>query len=99
MTPAQLAQVKSRGNSVIKTSISNTFNYVSFNQAVKPFDNVDVRRGFSAAINRDGIAQGIYQGYADPASGPLSPKIGDAYSDLSGLASQTFSTDKAKGIP
>ncbi|MCD2153810.1 MULTISPECIES: ABC transporter substrate-binding protein [Rhodococcus] len=96
VTPAQLAQVKSRGNSVIKTSISNTFNYVSFNQAVKPFDNVDVRRGFSAAINRDGIAQGIYQGYADPASGPLSPKIGDAYSDLSGLASQTFSTDKAK---
>ncbi|MGC0362318.1 peptide/nickel transport system substrate-binding protein [Rhodococcus sp. 27YEA15] len=96
VTPAQLAQVKSRGNSVIKTSISNTFNYVTFNQAVKPFDNVDVRRGFSAAINREGIAKGIFQGYADPASGPLSPKIGDAYSDLSGLASQTFSVDQAK---
>ena len=61
-----------------------------------PFDNIDVRRAFSAALDRDGIAEGVYAGYARPASGPFSPAIGDAYEDLSDLPMQSYSPDEAR---
>ena len=98
LVPAQVEQVRRRQGVTIHADLGNTFDYLSFNLARPPFDNADVRRGFSAAINRAGIAKGVYQGYAVPASGPFNQKIGAAWADLSKLTEQSFSIDAAKSF-
>lgn len=40
--------------------------YIAFNYLVKPFDNLKIRQAFSAAINRDLIANNIYKGSVIP---------------------------------
>ncbi|TDC10343.1 ABC transporter substrate-binding protein [Nonomuraea longispora] len=94
--PGKASQVKRRRDAVWRENTGNTFNYLTFNQTVKPFDNADVRRGFSAALDREGIAAGIYGGHAKAAHGPFSPAIGPAFEDLSGGAAQAYSVDEAK---
>ena len=96
VVPAQVKQVMRREGTVLHEDIGNTFNYLSFNLLRPPFDNVDVRRAFSAALSREGIAKGVYAGYAQPASGPFSPAIGDSYEDLSDLPMQSYSPDEAR---
>ncbi|HWM75834.1 MAG TPA: ABC transporter substrate-binding protein [Nocardioides sp.] len=96
VVPAQARQVLRREGAVLHEDIGNTFNYLSFNLARPPFDNIDVRRAFSAALDREGIAEGVYAGYAGPASGPFSPAIGEAYEDLSDLPMQSYSPDEAR---
>lgn len=96
VVPAQVGQVTRDPSVVIHEFVGNTFNYLTFNQARAPFDNPDVRRAFSAALDREGIAQGVYNGYAEPASGPFSPAIGDAYQDLSDVVAQSYAPDEAR---
>ncbi|TDE13992.1 ABC transporter substrate-binding protein [Jiangella asiatica] len=96
VVPAQVNQVTRDRSVVIHEFVGNTFNYLTFNQGRAPFDNVDVRRGVSAALDREGIAQGVYNGYAEPASGPFSPAIGAAYEDLSDVVAQSYSPDEAR---
>ncbi|NED96287.1 ABC transporter substrate-binding protein [Phytoactinopolyspora alkaliphila] len=96
VVPDQVSQVQRRADAVLHEYTGNTFNYLTFNQARAPFDNVDVRRGFSAAIDREGIAAGVYGGYATPASGPFSPAIGTAHQDLSDIAAQVYDPDQAR---
>ena len=96
VVPAQVNQVNRLPGVVLHEDIGNTFNYLSFNLLQPPFDNVDVRRGFSAALDREGIAEGVYRGYAEAASGPFSRAIGDAYEDLSGLTMQSHAPDEAE---
>lgn len=95
VVPAQVGQVTRDPNVVIHEFVGNTFNYLTFNQGIAPFDDPDVRRGFSAALDREGIAQGVYNGYAEPASGPFSPAIGDAYQDLSDVVAQSYAPEEA----
>jgi peptide/nickel transport system substrate-binding protein len=98
VVPAQANQVRRRRDAVLHEDVGNTFNYLSFNLATPPFDNVDVRRGFSAALDREGIAAGVYSGFAQAAHGPFSPAIGQAYQDLSDVAAQVYSPDEARAF-
>lgn len=45
--------------------------YIMFNAAKPPFDNPDVRKAFSEAINYDAIIRQIYLGHAIRARGPV----------------------------
>jgi len=46
---------------------------VWFNTEVAPFDDVNVRRALDAAVDREAIAQVVYNGAAVPSWGPYSP--------------------------
>lgn len=98
VVPAQVNQLTRDPDVVIHEFVGNTFNYLTFNQGRAPFDDPDVRRAFSAALDREGIAQGVYNGYAEPASGPFSPAIGDAYQDLSDVVAQSYAPDEAREL-
>lgn len=56
------------------TKILNT-NYLSFNCALEPFNNVKVRQAISLAINSEAIVKANYLGYADVAKSFLAPDI------------------------
>ncbi len=45
--------------------------WLELNAAMKPFDNVDVRRAFNYAIPQDEIIRTIYYGYADKQTAPI----------------------------
>jgi oligopeptide transport system substrate-binding protein len=47
--------------------------YVGFDNQRPPFDDPRVRRAFAMAIDQERIVEGLYQGNALPAAGPLPP--------------------------
>jgi peptide/nickel transport system substrate-binding protein len=49
------------------------YNYIAWNAARPPFDNVRVRRALTMAIDRKRIIDNIYYGYADECTSPLVP--------------------------
>lgn len=64
---------------------------LAMNNAKPPFDNIEVRRAISTAINRDEIIDGAMYGKATPI-GSFYPPHGKAYVDLTGA----YPTDTAK---
>jgi peptide/nickel transport system substrate-binding protein len=53
----------------------NNVTYVAINTEHPPFGDVRVRRAINHAVNRLPIVKLIYQGLAEPASGPLAPSF------------------------
>ncbi|PAV31465.1 ABC transporter substrate-binding protein [Virgibacillus profundi] len=49
--------------------------YYSFNTEESPFDNVNIRKAFASAINREGIVQSITQREEQPAMALVPPSI------------------------
>lgn len=68
---------------------------LAINNAKPPFDNIEVRRAISHAINRDEIIDGAMYGKATPI-GSFYPPQGKAYIDLTGT--YATDTDKAKAM-
>ena len=72
---------------------ANTY-YISFNNAAKPFDNVNVRQAFAAAMNRDQYIQQINNGVGVAAGTFLYPGI-PGYQDET---QQTYDPERAKQL-
>ncbi|MDH3682380.1 MAG: ABC transporter substrate-binding protein, partial [Acidimicrobiia bacterium] len=74
---------------------TGSYNYLGFPTQTPPFDNPDIRRALSLAIDRDTITTEIFAGTRAPASGfapPLAPgAIGDC-------ANTAFDPDAAKEL-
>jgi oligopeptide transport system substrate-binding protein len=69
----------------LQVSSELSFSYIGFNCSVAPFDDADVRRAFSMAINRQRIIAATMSDMVTPAKGILPPGI-PGYSDkLNGL--------------
>jgi ABC-type oligopeptide transport system substrate-binding subunit len=49
--------------------------YLCFNTLLPPFDNLQIRKGINAAINRQKIVDTMLQGCAIPALGPVPPAL------------------------
>ena len=49
--------------------------FLSFNVTHKPFDNVEVRRAISMAVNKSAIIAAVYQGAGDVAVNPIPPTM------------------------
>ncbi len=66
-------------------------NWLAFNTAKKPLDDVRVRRAIAYAVNRDFIVGKLMGGRAQPATGPIVPTSPFAEPDV-----ETYKVDLAK---
>lgn len=86
--PVQPNEVATLNNSdfasVIQTP-STALTHIGFNTTKAPFDDVRVRQAVSMLINKQEIIDGIYDGFAIPAEGPLAPKVFGYAEDLKGI--------------
>jgi ABC-type transport system substrate-binding protein len=70
-------------------------NYMAFRIDHKPFDNPEIRKAISMAINREAIVKSLYHGYAELAKGPMPGFIPGA--DPNGQP-YPYNPDEAKAI-
>jgi oligopeptide transport system substrate-binding protein len=59
--------------------------YIGFNTARPPFDDVNIRRAFSMAIDKDKLVSLVFKGTMEPADGILPPGMPGYNETLSGL--------------
>jgi len=62
-----------------------SFYYVGFNTTKPPFDDVNIRRAFSQAINKDKLVSLVFRDMVQRADGILPPGMPGFNDDLSGL--------------
>jgi len=62
-----------------------SFNYIGFNHTRPPFDDVNLRRAFSQAIDKDKLASLVFRDMMQRADGILPPGMPGFNADLSGL--------------
>ncbi len=62
-----------------------SFYYIGFNTARPPFDDVNIRRAFSQALDKDKLVSLVYKGTMEPADGILPPGMPGYNEALSGL--------------
>jgi peptide/nickel transport system substrate-binding protein len=91
-------QIESNPDLQLLTTPSTIWDFLAFNCAREPFTDKRVRQAFSMAIDREGIAEGIYKGLALPAQGAISPAFGSYYKDNSDIPFQTYDPERAKAL-
>ncbi|MBI2328436.1 MAG: peptide ABC transporter substrate-binding protein, partial [Chloroflexi bacterium] len=62
-----------------------SFHYIGFNATKPPFDDVNIRRAFSQAIDKDKLVSLVVRNMAQPADGILPPGMPGFNEDLPGL--------------
>jgi oligopeptide transport system substrate-binding protein len=62
-----------------------SFYYIGFNTAQPPFDDVNIRRAFSMAIDKDKLISLVFKGTMEPADGILPPGMPGYNEALAGL--------------
>ncbi|HYR93204.1 MAG TPA: ABC transporter substrate-binding protein [Methylomirabilota bacterium] len=72
-SPASIPTIKADANLQIVPRPSFNIAYLGINQAVKPFDNLNVRKAIAMGIDKAAIVQAIYAGEAKAASQFLVP--------------------------
>ena len=72
-----------------------SFHYIGFNTVNPPFDDVNIRRAFSCAINKDRIAELSLRGMVEVAQGILPPGMPGYNENLHGLG---YDIEKAKEL-
>ncbi len=72
-----------------------SFSYIGFNATEPPFDDVNIRRAFSLAVDKDKLVSLVLRGMAQRADGILPPGMPGYNEDLSGLE---FNTARAREL-
>lgn len=80
VSPTDVAQVDGTKTAHVKQSKSSNLTYLGFNTEVEPFDKKEVRQAISMAIDKESLIDGVLEGLALPAAGPLAPTV-FGYSD------------------
>ena len=73
--PAEVATLKDDPKLKVMQQNGLNIGYLSFNVKHKPFDNADVRRALSMAINKKAIIDAVYQGAGQAAVNPIPPTM------------------------
>jgi oligopeptide transport system substrate-binding protein len=72
-----------------------SFFYISFNTTKPPFDDVNIRRAFCQAVDKDKLASLVFKDMMQPADGILPPGMPGFNKDLTGL---NYNVNKAKEL-
>jgi oligopeptide transport system substrate-binding protein len=72
-----------------------SFHYIGFDTTKPPFDDVNIRRAFSQAVDKDKLASLVFRDMMQPADGILPPGMPGYNEELSGL---DFDVDSAKEL-
>ncbi len=75
-----VTQIDQNDGTYVKQSESASMSYVGLNNEKEPFNDVDVRRAISMAIDKDELINGVLDGVPLQAKGPLAPTV-NGYSD------------------
>ncbi|MBT1180204.1 ABC transporter substrate-binding protein [Bifidobacterium vespertilionis] len=99
-----VAQWSQNGSNV--TAYSDRSYYgLTFDQGVKPFDDIHVRKAISYALDKEGIVKGVLKGYGEVATGIDSPEQlagwtnnskDEAAKKVADLGALSYSIDQAK---
>ncbi|WP_067841975.1 glutathione ABC transporter substrate-binding protein [Amphibacillus sediminis] len=95
LSPSDVSRVEAADGMFVNIQPSVSLSYIGFNVQKEPFDDVRVRQAISMAIDKDGIINGIYDGYGVPAIGPLAPTVFGYDDSVSGLE---YDVEKAKEL-
>ncbi|WP_134322825.1 ABC transporter substrate-binding protein [Cumulibacter soli] len=87
----QMDDVLNAGANVVANE-TPLFLYFGINTSVKPFDNPEARKALNLAIDRQAIADGLYDGHCTP-SIQYVPSTSPGYSDKVGDGSDIFPYD------
>ena len=75
LSPSDVDQVEAHEEASVQQQDSVSLAYIGFNTSKEPFDDERVRQAISMAVNKENIIEGIYDGYAVPAAGPIPPGV------------------------
>ncbi len=73
--PADLAAMQADTNINLMQKEGLNVGYLAYNNLVKPFDNLKVRKALNHAINKSAIIDTVFQGAGKPAKNPIPPTI------------------------
>jgi peptide/nickel transport system substrate-binding protein len=73
--PQNIINMEGNPDITLVTQMENGIRYFGFNTSKAPWDNVELRRAFNYAINRDEFVQLAWDGRCEPLYQPLPPTI------------------------
>jgi oligopeptide transport system substrate-binding protein len=79
----------------LRVSPELSLTYLGFNLNEPPFDDVNVRRAFSLAVDKDKLASLVFRDMVEPAYGILPPGMPGYNEDLAGL---TYDPEEARAL-
>lgn len=95
VSPIDVERVNAMDTAKVQQSKSSNLTYLGFNMEVEPFNQKEVRQAISMAINKENLINGILEGLALPAIGPLAPTV-LGYSDQ--IDTLDYDQEKAKEL-
>ncbi|TSB44665.1 glutathione ABC transporter substrate-binding protein [Alkalicoccobacillus porphyridii] len=75
LSPSDVSQIEATDGMHVESTESVAMMYIGFNSQKEPFDDPNVRKALSMAINKQSIIDGIYDGHGLEARSPLAPKV------------------------
>ncbi|WP_134322827.1 ABC transporter substrate-binding protein [Cumulibacter soli] len=91
INPDQLEEVEANG-AIGMVHETPLYLYLAVNASQPPFDDPEMRKALNMAIDREGIAQGLYDGFCTPSIQNV-PESSPGYSDKIGDGSDIFPYD------
>jgi oligopeptide transport system substrate-binding protein len=96
LPPERLGTAEEEHGDLYGESFSSSYNYIGFPMYLDELSDVNLRRAFSLAIDRESITEVIFQGGRDPAGSFISPVI-PGYRE-NACPDATYDPDRAKEL-
>lgn len=93
--PGDIEKLKSDSTITLLSKPGLNIGYLGFNTAVKPFDNLKVRKALSYAVNKSAIIESVYQGAGQVAKNPIPPTMWSYNDDVKDY---DYNPKKAKAL-
>lgn len=95
VNPNDVSEIDENEGTHVHKSESASMSYLGMNNEKEPFNNVQVRRAISMAINKDELIEGMLNGIPIPAKGPLAPTVKGYSEDIDPI---DYNPEKAREL-